>query len=207
MRAHKIVETLLQNLARSEATLAPISDANVKLPLHFGMIRLDLTGDGQVSEDETLWKLYAALSGNSNVSAEKAREFFICFDRGDVHWLRGYCHLLMSMCEIYLAHDSRDMFDRTASTIIFHRRVDSPYKFLSHGKKVHGMGAPVISTLSTSLPLNSHPELACPSNHSEWKQHCITWKRRWRRAKSRGNGLWPRPMTTTSGFPIPGKLG
>jgi hypothetical protein len=138
-QARKILSTFLENLAKAEATLEPISDPNVKLPLHFGLIRLDLNGDGKVDEDESLWKLYAGLNGPANVSPASAKEFYICFDRGDVHWLRGYCHLLMSFCEIYLAHDSKETFDCTAH--IFFQKVDSPYGFLSKGKRVFQVGS------------------------------------------------------------------
>ena len=47
-KSRKMVQTFLENLTKAEATLAGVTDANVKLPLHFGMIRLDLNGDGQV---------------------------------------------------------------------------------------------------------------------------------------------------------------
>jgi len=42
----------------------------------------------------------------------------ILFDRGDVAWLRGYCHLLMAFGECYLAHDGKELFAGTASRTI-----------------------------------------------------------------------------------------
>lgn len=137
-QAQTMVKTFLANLAKADATLAPISSATVKLPLHFGLIRLDLNGDGHADADETLWKLYAGLNNENNISAESARKFYIGFDRGDVHWLRGYCHLLMAICDVYLAHDTKETFDCTAH--MFFPKVDSPYKFLSHGKQVFRSG-------------------------------------------------------------------
>jgi hypothetical protein len=128
-QSRKIVNTFLHDLSNAEATLVPITTADVKLPLHFGMIRLDLNGDGQAKEDEALWRLYAAIEHNTAISADKAQEFHINFDRGDVHWLRGYCHLLMAVCEICLAHDTKETFDCTAH--LFFNKVDSPYKFLA----------------------------------------------------------------------------
>ncbi len=127
-KARDIARAFLQDLEKAEASLAAITAADVELPLHFGMIRLDLNGDGQASEDETLWKLYAGLNHEQNVSVDKAKEFFIDFDRGDVHWLRGYCHMFMAACELYLAHDTKETFDCTAQ--LFFNKVDSPYKFL-----------------------------------------------------------------------------
>jgi hypothetical protein len=134
VRAREIAQTFLDNLSKSEATLSKIDDPDVKLPLHFGMIRLNLNGDGNVSEQEVLWKLYARtqLRNNMTITPEQAEQFDIVFDRGDVHWLRGYCHLLMAVCEIYLAHDTKETFDCTAH--IFFNNVDSPYKFLTKPK-------------------------------------------------------------------------
>jgi hypothetical protein len=147
-QAHKITETLLKNLTEAEATLTGITDAKVKLPLHFGMIRLDLNGDGRVDDGESLWKVYADLSGNTKIPIRKAEEFLICFDRGDVHWLRGYCHVLMAMCEVYLAHDSKETFDCTAH--MFFAKVQSPFEFLSRGKRVHLVGADDIDVVDAA---------------------------------------------------------
>lgn len=145
LQARKIIDTFQKQLMQAEATLSPISDAEVKLPLHFGMIKLDLNGTGsrapsiQADDSRSLWKVYAKLTNNTNIPIEKAEQFFIKFDRGDVHWLRGYCHLLSSMCDIYLAHDSKDLFDRTAH--LFFTKVDSPYAFLSKAKPIRSIGA------------------------------------------------------------------
>ncbi len=50
------------DLAEAEATLAKVDSADVKLPLHFGLIRLDLNGDGKAEPDERLFNLYAELN-------------------------------------------------------------------------------------------------------------------------------------------------
>jgi hypothetical protein len=135
LHARGIAEKLVRNFGKAEATLAQITDPNVKLPLHFGMIRLDLAGSGHAPQQMNFWRIYSRISENRDITEEKAKDFFITFDRGDVHWLRGYCHLLSSICEIYLAYDSKETFDCTAH--LFFANVDTPYKFLNHGKKVH----------------------------------------------------------------------
>jgi hypothetical protein len=132
--ARRIAQTFIDNVARSEKTLAAVTDPEVKLPLHFGAIKLDLNGDGKIEDGETLWKVYSSLQIRKKVRPETAKEFVICFDRGDIDWLRGYCHLLSAVLEVYLAHDTREMFECTAH--IFFKNVDSPYKFLSKGKRV-----------------------------------------------------------------------
>lgn len=164
LKLREIVDTFQKQLMKAEATLAPISDGDVKLPLHFGMIKLDLNGTGHQphsplpnqsaqfdhestkqshiaensDDNRSLWKVYARLTNNTNIPVERAEKFFIKFDRGDVHWLRGYCHLLSSVCDIYLAHDSKDLFDRTAH--LFFTKVDSPYAFLSKAKPIRSIG-------------------------------------------------------------------
>lgn len=131
----RIVERMRDRLVKAEATLAAIKDENVKLPLHFGMIKLDLSGGGVVQEDERLWKLYASISGNSHIPEVTAKNFYIKFDRGDVHWLAGYCHVLLTLCEIYLAHDSEELFKRTAHLVF--SNPDTPYTFLKTSAKRH----------------------------------------------------------------------
>jgi hypothetical protein len=121
------------DLARAEATLAQVDDDAVKLPLHFGQIHLDMTGDGKFDPDERLYRLFAKLTGGgrvpANADADAGKDFLITFDRGDVAWLRGYCHLLMAMSEVYLAHDGQDLFDHTAP--LFYAKAKTPFPFLS----------------------------------------------------------------------------
>lgn len=134
-KAQAMMEGLNDKLLQSAETLGQIKDDNVKVPLHFGMIKLDLDGDGKISDGETLWRVYSHLTRNSHIKPEEAEKFQISFDRGDVHWLKGYCHLLSSMCEIYLAHDTKESFDHSAH--IFFEKVDTPYPFLAqHSNKL-----------------------------------------------------------------------
>lgn len=135
--ARSIFEVLYGKLGQVEATLAGITDPKVKLSLHFGLIRLDVDGNGLCEQDEVLWKLFADLTHNYEMKLEKAEQFSITFDRGDVHWLQGYCHLLMSLCQVYLAHNSKEFFECTAH--MFFQKVDSPYPFLNSGKHVHAL--------------------------------------------------------------------
>jgi hypothetical protein len=122
------------DLRKAEATLAGVKDPNVKLPLHFGLIRLDFNGDGRADEDETLWKVYARFNRQveEKVTAEAARDFVIAFDRGDVDWLRGYCHLLMAIGEVALAHDFDELFHETG--YLFFTGAQPPHPFLSTAK-------------------------------------------------------------------------
>ena len=126
--SRQIIQTWLDDLARAAVTLALVPDGEVKLPLHFGLIRLDLDGDGQATEEETLWRIYARLNPAAGATIKDPDGFVITFDAGDVHWLRGYCHLLMALGEIVLAVDNQLLFEHTAH--LFFARPDSPYGFL-----------------------------------------------------------------------------
>jgi hypothetical protein len=128
-----VLQALADDLANTESTLARIGDKEVKLPLHFGRIRLDLDGDGQAGPDERLWKLYLVLNqaARSQVSDEQCEAFVIAFDRGDVAWLRGYCHLLMALLESYLAHDGQRLFDHTGP--MFFTKAATPFPFIVRG--------------------------------------------------------------------------
>jgi hypothetical protein len=125
-----LFERWTSDLAKVESTLAKVDSADVKLPLHFGLIRLDLNGDGKAEPDERLFTLYIQLNAaaRNQVTPEAAKEFVIAFDRADVAWLRGYCHLLMAMSEVYLAHDAHELFDHTAP--YFFPKAETPFPFL-----------------------------------------------------------------------------
>jgi len=143
-KARQIVVDFEGGITKAEATLGGITDENVKLPLHFGLIRLDIHGDGNLTEEHSLWKLYMALQNTPlDITAEKARDFYVKFDRGDVHWLRGYCNVFLAICDMLLAYDSRETFERAGQ--LFFANVDSPYQAIlsrrHSGKNIHMLHA------------------------------------------------------------------
>ncbi|HXG10781.1 MAG TPA: hypothetical protein VNK04_13570 [Gemmataceae bacterium] len=124
--ARKVLQDLIDDLTKAEATLAEVRDDNVKLPLRVGLIRLDLAGDGQAGDRfSTILTRY--LGSERNVP--KDSDWLVVFDRGDVAWLRAYCHLLMALAEVGLAHDGQELFDCTAH--VFFAKAETPYKFLA----------------------------------------------------------------------------
>ena len=122
----RILRTWVADLGKVEATLASISDQKAKLPLHFGLIRLDVDGNGRADESETLWRIFNA-SAPGVVTDGRENDFVIAFDLGDVYWLRGYCHLLMALSEFALGHDFHELIECTGH--MFFARVKSPYRF------------------------------------------------------------------------------
>lgn len=136
----------LSDLERTAAELDRIDAGPVKLPLHIGKVRLDFDGDGQATENEALWRVYAMAmamgmprAGGAEMAAA-AEDFRIVFDKADVHWLRGYTHLLMGLTEMALAHDWRELFERTAH--LFFVNPDTPFTFLTEQVETHGWNSP-----------------------------------------------------------------
>ncbi len=98
----------------------------VKLPLRVGQIRLDFAGAGKPG-DLFITLLNRYMGGQSNIHQDE--DLLIVFDRGDVAWLRGYCHLLMALAQIGLAYDWQELFDCSAH--VFFANVETPHKFLT----------------------------------------------------------------------------
>ncbi len=125
----QVFATMIEDLATAERTLAQVDDPQVKSLVHVGQMQLRFndTRTGQITISEVLRRLRL-------VSPALNDDFIVVFDRADVSWLRGYCHLLMALGEMYLAHDSRECFAATAH--LFFRRPETPYPFLQAGRKV-----------------------------------------------------------------------
>jgi len=126
--SRRIVQTWLDGLAKADVTFARVTDADVKLRLHVGQIKIDRTGRG--TRLDSLFQLLALWGIRAPADA---RNFVVCFDRGDVCWFRGYCHLLSALGEVVLAHDGQELFDTTAH--LFFKKVQSPHDFLQQGSR------------------------------------------------------------------------
>ena len=123
--ARKVFEEMLADLARAEATLAAIKSDDVALRIQLGPTRFDYDSDGE--PDDSFQKILVRYAGGG-IREPQAADSEVAFDRGDVAWLRGYCHLLSALLEFALAHDSRELFDRTAHLYV--PNPDTPYKSL-----------------------------------------------------------------------------
>jgi hypothetical protein len=132
--ARQILRDFQKRLERAEATLAEIKDEQVKLRLRMGLVRLNLTGKER--GEELLVRVMARYFGPRADSLRLDPDLPVCFDRGDVAWMRGYCHLLLAMTNILLAYDGQELFDCSAH--LFFRKVKTPHKFLQeHGRATY----------------------------------------------------------------------
>ena len=91
-------------------------------------------------------------SRRDKVNGAEAAGFRIAFDRGDVAWLRGYCHLLMTFSEVYLAHDAKLLFEHTAH--LFFVKPTTPFPFLKNNPKG-------INDLKSERSATSRPSCTC----------------------------------------------
>ncbi len=142
----QIVQTWLEDLARAEASFAQVNAAEVKLPLHVGLIKIDRVGNG--ARRETLFEIL----GQWGVALPaKQSEFLVKFDRGDACWFRGYCHLLSAIGEIILAHDTRPLCDAVA--VLFFQKVPGGADFLLEAARDNDLAAEVeMARLLAVLP-------------------------------------------------------
>lgn len=132
-RLHGIFQTLIDDLDRAAGTLSEVDVADVKLRLPVGLIRLDLDGDGDATDEETFWRVFTTIAWGGAELDEEQRQFPIAFDQADVHWMIGYTHLLRAMLESYLAHDSREFFEATSP--IFFANVETPHAVLGRKER------------------------------------------------------------------------
>ena len=124
-----MLERWQEDVADVEAILAEIDPdaSDLKLRLKPGMVRMDFNQDGVADDREALWVMFAQMPFRFDVSEEGARDFEIAFDRGDVEWLRGYCHIVQAVVDVILAHDTEKLFEHTGH--LFFERPDSEFEF------------------------------------------------------------------------------
>jgi hypothetical protein len=123
--ARQMVQTVVDDLVKAEATLAEVKDAEVKLPLHVGLIKIDPFGQGKPINAAFL---FGRVEGLPPEALKQAETLVVGFDRGDVSWLRGYCHIVAAWGELLLAVDGQEAFDCSAHLLF--EKVETPHTFL-----------------------------------------------------------------------------
>jgi hypothetical protein len=120
----RVLDAFAADLGRAEATLAGIKDDKVKLRLRLAKITFDFAGTGK--DRTTLLELLTRLNGRRFDFQKANPDFRVHFDRGDVAWLRAYCHLLSAMVEGYRAVDEEAGFEERVKKIF--PKVEAPAK-------------------------------------------------------------------------------
>jgi len=138
-----LLDRFYQDLAQAQQTLETVEpDGEMKAVFDITRVRLDYNGDGEAGPDEALGRLMQRVQGMQQPrfpgmeeqapAPEEPEPFPVALDAGDVYWLQGYCHVLMASADFILAHDTDEVFNRTAH--MFFAQVDTPYAFLAEGR-------------------------------------------------------------------------
>ncbi|MBL8892085.1 MAG: hypothetical protein JNL67_19070 [Planctomycetaceae bacterium] len=123
-----IIQQTLDGLQVSEATLASVKSNAVFLELDLMQVGMDWEANGVADPHDNLLGSFRQVISN-RIPLDPARGFVIRFDAADVQWLRGYCHLLMAMCELALAYDQEDLWNVTARRVF--SKAETPFEFLN----------------------------------------------------------------------------
>lgn len=129
----KILTKFVSDIDKADQTLAKVKDQDVKLPLALGKVRLDLNGDGKSDNNETFADLNKRLR-LANLPDTNFEDVQVTFDYSDCLWMRGYCHLLMGLGDIVIAHDMEEFFNRVG--FLLFQEVDSPHSYLEDANPV-----------------------------------------------------------------------
>jgi hypothetical protein len=117
------LKALLDDFAKVETTLSPMSEAETKIVVDLDAVKFDFRGDGKPDVSETLGAVLAALGRPGQRGATPPPGAFdVKFDNSDAFWLRGYCRLLSAVLEFVLAYDWRETFDTSAKLFYPHMR-------------------------------------------------------------------------------------
>ena len=111
----RVLDAFANDLQRAERTLAKIRDPDVKLRLRLSKIAFDFSGKRQ--ERTQLIDILTKINGGPFQFQKDNPEFRVHFDRGDVAWLRAYCHLLSAMVEAYRSVDEEAGFGQRVETV------------------------------------------------------------------------------------------
>lgn len=160
-RSRRVLDDLRRDLVDAEETLAGITDDDVQLPIRLARIHLDLDGDGN-PDDRFLEVLGRVMRQRDFAILKDNPDFLVKFDRGDVPWLRGYCHLVCGVLDTILAFDTEAQFRRSVA-----RNFANPAEF--DGEPEHND-----HNLHTTQPLRlgrmrRHFVAVCELNRETWK--------------------------------------
>lgn len=116
------------DLAEADEILSGITDGNVKLEVDLARLRLDLNGNGIASNNEMTGVAFSILFNGGVPGADQVPSFVVSADRADAEWLRAYCHVLLAIGEMYLAHDQRELFERVGHVVF--PNTETPHGYL-----------------------------------------------------------------------------
>lgn len=164
----RVLDTFGSDLAVAEATLAGISDEEVKLSLRLADVHMDFDGDRQA--ETSLGAILTKLGGPRFRFPKDNPQFQVSLDRGDVAWLRAYCHLLMSMVDLQAAFDGEQTFDLTTSANFANPKVRFKRKDPDDWRELQELWQVVVVKDPVRLGrARKHLLAVCELNHETWR--------------------------------------
>ncbi len=179
--SRQIVSRFGDQIGKAEQSLAAVDTQDVKLSLLLDHIRIDIDANGEATPTENLWAIFSEI--NRGIEAQQGEEFSLSVDGADVHWLRGYCHVLMAFCDFGLAYDGREWFERCGH--LLYPDVESPYGFLKYEFVDDKLDARHFADIFAAIHLLNFPLKDADKMRSA-HQHLLTMveqsRRSWERA-------------------------
>lgn len=129
-QAGDLIRQFIRELEAAEEILAKISNPEFKLRVPVGRLLAEF--HKPFGENPLFWMVTLGSETQAPVPAatpEGPHGLVIAFDKADVTWLRGYCHILLAISETIVACDWKEWFDRSAH--LFFPKVDGAYPFLA----------------------------------------------------------------------------
>ncbi|XZE44204.1 hypothetical protein SH467x_003803 [Pirellulaceae bacterium SH467] len=147
------LEEFSKEIRSAQESLGQPTASDFKLVLRIGKVRFDWNDDDKRSSGETFKAMLQEISPAALRTAGEEMEVGI--DGADIAWLRGYCHVLLALSEIILAHDQKELFERCGH--LFFSRVDSPYLLTQHRHADGGFDTAFITDLIAAIHLCRFP--------------------------------------------------
>jgi hypothetical protein len=158
----RVLDAFSADLSRAEATLAAVKTEDVKLRLRLANIQFDFAGDGK-SRTPLIEVLKKLNNGRPFDFQNRNPDFRIHFDRGDVAWLRAYCHVLGAMVNFYRSVDEEFGFERRMRGIF--PRIEGTVDQIEPDWQ-NGLTIKDVSRLRRA---RLHLLAVCELNHETWK--------------------------------------
>jgi hypothetical protein len=142
--------------------LAAVKNEDVKLRLRLASIQFDFAGNGQ-DRTQLIEVLKKLNNGRPFDFQIRNPDFRIHFDRGDVAWLRAYCHVLGAMVSVYRAVDEEFGFESRMRGIF--PRIEGP----ANAIEPDWMNGLSIKDAPRLRRARLHLLAVCELNHETWQ--------------------------------------
>ena len=121
----RLLDAFRIDLLTAERTLSKVKDIRVKTPYTLSAVFFEFNGNSD--QRIPLKNLIERVQQVGLTLREDNPEFIIHFDRGDIAWLRAYCHLLAGIVDVYHSYDSAAWFDGYAANFFPRVKVENPF--------------------------------------------------------------------------------